>query len=144
MRGTTNVARCHTARGLICAQMITLLIVVTFASCTDDRDPVGPDDDGPAESHVTSPLQDRTGPYTIRDVWADMARRLPGKFGGLFVDSGVVRVVSADPEHGAELLSALQDEAFIVARRSSPRGGAFDMGNARLWSATYSDAQYFW
>jgi hypothetical protein len=75
-----------------------------------------------------------------------MARRLPGKFGGLYIGGdGVLEVIAAEAGRDGELLAALDSEPFIQTRLAQPGGDAFSLASARIRVGTYAyDELYGW
>lgn len=84
--------------------------------------------------------------YTIRDEFAAMAGRVPGGFGGLFLDGdGVLTVVLVDGGRSEEARAALAGERLIEARRAGPGGARFDPAKARIRVGDFSySSLYDW
>lgn len=71
-----------------------------------------------------------------------MARRVPGGFGGVYLDDdGVLTVLLTEPAREAEARASLATEPFLQARASAPGGAAFNVQSARIATADYTHDQ---
>ena len=75
---------------------------------------------------------------TSRDVYSNIARELPGGFGGVYFDAdGVLNVLLVDVERWPEARRQLEGEPLIQARRESSRGADFELSTARVVQANW-------
>ncbi len=75
---------------------------------------------------------------TLRDIYSDIARRVPGGFGGLFFDGdGVLNVLLVDEERWPEARLELEAEPIIQARVHTNGRTDFDLATARVAKATW-------
>jgi hypothetical protein len=83
--------------------------------------------------------------WTIRDEFAAMAGRVPGGFGGIYFDDGVLTIVLVDAANAGQARAALAQERLIEQRRGGPSGHQFDPSQAVIKLATYDyDQLYHW
>ncbi len=85
-----------------------------------------------------------SGGHTLRDEFARMTSRVPGGFGGVFIDKdGFLTVVLAEPDRSAEARSALASEPFLLLRQEGSGGEQFNLERARFRQGNYSYAELF-
>lgn len=89
-------------------------------------------------------FQTRQGEHrSIHDEFADMARELPGGFGGLFYDTeGRLRVVLQEPERVSAVLSQLP-EVPMVAEHVALRRGAVGLEAAQAVQGRFDYGQLY-
>lgn len=94
----------------------TFGFLLALGACVDSPTETAGGATAPAlSSHPTE-----GGGWTQDDEWAAMADRLPGGFGGYFIEGGELIVLARDPSRGPALLAALQQERAASDVRSRP------------------------
>lgn len=117
-----------------------MIVTVAFAACSDSTaslvcDPGAP---GPslavAKQASLAPVP--TNQRTIDDIWANIARQVPGGWGGFFLENGQPTVFLVQPGRQDEALAALYDagvgEPFDV-READVRQGRWDFAQLHDW-----------
>lgn len=119
---------------------IGMIASVAFAACSESTAPLVCDPGAPGPSLAVA-KQDSLEPVptnrrTIDDIWADIARQVPGGWGGFFLENGQPTVFLVQPGRQDEALAALYDagvgEPFDV-READVRRGRWDFAQLHDW-----------
>ena len=74
------------------------------------------------ETHPTSDAQ-----------WAEIARRVPGGWGGYFLEDGSPTMYLVDPSKVSEALAALREEGISLSSATTVRRGRWDFAQLYDW-----------
>lgn len=153
-RGACPPVGCSNARTAGRAASVPFVAFVLLSGCVDERtllEPEGPPSTQISDAqggelaivHARSAETVASGPaWTIRDEFAAMAERVPGGFGGLFVDGeGAVAMVLRDLGQEASARMALGQEQMIQRRREGSDGDRFTPVQIKVREGAYDYAQ---
>jgi hypothetical protein len=133
---------------------VCLLVAAATAACSSPADPeelrvpapgysepprwadLGVDcaPDAPATSLDPS-LRDALPPPppNIDTEWADIARRVPGGWGGFFYEDGTPTIYLVDPSQREAAAAALRDEGIPMPSSGSVKQGRWDFAQLHDW-----------
>jgi len=123
--------------------VLAMMTAISFISACSDEPPMDPPSaslsehsaDGDSILPIVRPdiVEHTAQVRTIRDEFAEMARRTPGGLGGVYVDpDGVPTVVLQDPGRRSAALSALEAEPFFQHRRHHAAFGHTGLRQSRV------------
>jgi hypothetical protein len=70
---------------------------------------------------------------TVNTQWAEIARRVPGGWGGYFIDGGTPTMYLTDPSKRSEALAGLREEGISLPSTTVVRRGRWDFAQLYDW-----------